>query len=122
MILFSLLLPFVFSIPSSHLEKTSVYLLLYGVFFIMSFLAGATIGLEFPLASNIYLGLPTRGASVARTAGVLYGADLLGGFFGGLFGGVLLLPILGLKEASFMIATIKMSSFLLLLLFTRIRK
>ncbi len=121
-ILFSLLLPFVFSIPSHHLEKTLVYLLLYGLFFTMSFLAGASIGLQFPLASKIYLTLPTRELSVARTAAVLYGADLLGGFFGGLFGGVLLLPILGLKESCFMVAMIKASSFFLFLLFTKIRK
>ena len=121
-ILFSLLLPFVFLIPSHHLEKTAVYLLLYGIFFMMSFLAGASIGLQFPLASKIYLSLPTRGASVTRTAAVLYGADLLGGFFGGLFGGVLLLPILGLKETCFMMAMIKASSGFLFLLFTKIRK
>jgi spermidine synthase len=121
-ILFSLLLPFVFSIPSYHLEKIPVYFLLYGVFFIMSFLAGASIGLQFPLASNIYLSLPTRGQSVAKTAAVLYGADLLGGFFGGLFGGVLFLPILGLKESCFMMAIIKGSSLILFILFIKILK
>jgi spermidine synthase len=121
-ILFSLLLPFVFSIPSYHLEKTAVYLLLYGVFFMMSFLAGASIGLQFPLASKIYLSLPMRGLSVARTAGLLYGADLFGGFFGGLFGGVLLLPILGLKESCFMIAMIKASSLVLFFIFMKINK
>jgi spermidine synthase len=121
-ILFSLLLPFVFLIPSHHLEKTAVYFILYVVFFLMSFLVGTSIGLQFPLASKIYLSLPTKGQSVARTAGVLYGADLLGGFFGGLFGGVLLLPILGLKESCFMIAIIKISSGLLFLLFIRLEK
>jgi spermidine synthase len=121
-ILFSLLLPFVFLIPSHYLEKTVVYFILYGVFFAMSFLAGTSIGLQFPLASKIYLSLPTRGLSVARTAGLLYGADLLGGFFGGLFGGVLLLPILGLKESCFMMAMIKASSGLLFLLFIRLQK
>lgn len=120
-ILFSLLLPFVFSIPSHHLDKTPAYLFLYGVFFAMSFLAGTSIGLQFPLASKIYLSLSTRGLSVARTAAVLYGADLLGGFFGGLLGGVFFLPILGLRESCFMMAMIKMSSFLLFLLLTKIR-
>ncbi|NWF92326.1 MAG: spermine synthase [Syntrophaceae bacterium] len=121
-ILFSLLLPYIFSIPSHHVEKAAVSLLLYALFFIMSFLAGASIGLQFPLASRIYLRLPARGPSVARTAGVLYGADLLGGFFGGLLGGVLLLPILGLRESCLMIAMIKVSSLLLFLLFTKIQK
>ena len=121
-IIFSLLLPFVFSIPSHHLEKTTVYLILYGVFFLMSFLAGASIGFQFPLASKIYLGLPSSRITVGKTAAVLYGADLMGGFFGGLLGGVLLLPILGLKESCFMLALIKTSSFLLFLLFTKIQK
>jgi spermidine synthase len=120
-ILFSFLLPFIFLIPSHYLEKTVVYLILYGVFFVMSFLGGCSIGLQFPLASRIYLSLPTRGQSVARTAALLYGADLLGGFFGGLFGGVLLLPILGLKETCFMIAMIKASSAILFLLFIRLQ-
>jgi spermidine synthase len=53
---------------------------------------------------------------------LLYGADLLGGFFGGLFGGVLLLPILGLKESCFIMATIKISSGLLFLLFIKLQK
>ena len=88
----------------------------------MSFRGGASIGLQFPLASKIYLSLPTRGLSVSRTAAVLYGADLLGGFFGGLLGGVLLLPILGLKETCFMMAILKMSSLVLFLLFIKIKK
>jgi spermidine synthase len=121
-ILFSLLLPFVFLIPSHHLEKTAVYCILYVVFFVMSFLAGTSIGLQFPLASKIYLSLPTRGQSVAKTAGLLYGADLLGGFFGGLFGGVLLLPILGLKGSCFMVGMIKASSLVLFLIFMKINK
>jgi spermidine synthase len=118
---FSLLLPFVFLIPSYHLEKTLVYVILYGFFFVISFLAGTSIGLQFPLASKIYLSLPTRGQSVARTAGLLYGADLLGAFFGGLFGGVLLLPILGLKESCFLIAMIKASSGILFISFVKLR-
>jgi spermidine synthase len=60
--------------------------------------------------------------TLGKTAGLIYGADLFGGFFGGLFGGILLLPILGLTESCFMMAMIKASSFILLLLFTKIRK
>jgi predicted membrane-bound spermidine synthase len=59
---------------------------------------------------------------VAKTAAVLYGADLLGGFFGGLFGGVLFLPILGLKESCFMMAIIKGSSLILFILFIKLLK
>ena len=121
-ILFSFLFPFVFSIPSQYLDKKGVSLLIYPVFLIMSFFSGAWIGLQFPLASKIYLGTSSKGETLGHTAGLLYGADLLGGFFGGLFGGILLLPILGLKESCFMMAMIKISSFALLLIFLKIHK
>ena len=122
LILFSFLFPFVFSIPSQYLETPAVSLLIYPVFLIMSFLSGAWIGLQFPLATKMYLGTPTKGETLGYTAGLLYGADLLGGFAGGLFGGILLLPILGLKESCFMMAMIKISSGLLILLFMKIHK
>lgn len=119
---FSLLLPFVLSVPSHTLEKPVVYILLYMTFLTMSFLCGALVGLQFPLATKIYLRSSSKEGTLGQTAGLLYGADLFGGFFGGLFGGVLLLPILGLKESCFMMAGMKASSFILFLLFTKIRK
>jgi spermidine synthase len=121
-IIFSFLFPFLFSIPSQYLDKTVLSLLVYPLFLIMSFLSGACIGLQFPLASKIYLALPGKKRTLGHTAGLLYGADLLGGFLGGLFGGVLLLPVLGLKESCFMMGLIKMSSLALLLIFIRVHK
>jgi len=149
---FSLLLPFVFLIPSRYIEKQVVYVLLYAVFLTMSFLSGALIGLQFPLATKIHLrvsrgeeslGQSSSGdgsmgrisvgggitgntsqkeASLGYTAGLLYGADLFGGYFGGLIGGVLLLPILGLKESCFILAMIKGSSFLLFFIFIKFHR
>lgn len=121
-ILFSFLFPFVFYVPSQSLETPVVSFLVYGVFLVMSFLSGAWIGLQFPLATRIYLGTPEKGGTLGHTAGLLYGADLLGGFLGGLFGGILLLPILGLKQSCFTMATIKISSLVLLLVFIKVRK
>jgi spermidine synthase len=121
-ILFSLILPFVLSIPSHHLEKPSIDMLLYAIFLIMSFLCGILVGLQFPLASKIYLASRTEEGRFSQTAGLLYGADLFGGFFGGLFGGVLLLPLLGLMDSCFLMGAIKVSSFILFLLFTKIKK
>jgi spermidine synthase len=121
-ILFSFLFPFVFLIPSQYLEKTATALLIYPVFLIMSFLSGAWIGLQFPLATKIYLGAPANAETLGHTAGLIYGADLLGGFLGGLLGGILLLPILGLKESCFMMAMIKISSGILFLLFIKLKK
>ena len=121
-ILFSFILPFVLSLLSLHLEKPIIYVFLYAAFLAMTFLCGVLLGLQFPLATKIYLSTDSKKGMFGETAGLIYGADLFGGFFGGLFGGVLLLPILGLKESCFMMAMIKASSFILFLLFTKIRK
>jgi spermidine synthase len=121
-ILFSFLFPFVFSIPSQYLGKTAISLIIYPVFLVMSFLSGVWIGLQFPLATKIYLTTPSNGETFGQTAGLLYGADLLGGFLGGLFGGILLLPILGLKESCLMMAMIKISSGILFLFFMKLKK
>ena len=121
-ILFSLLLPFVFLMPSQYLENRIVYVILYGAILIISFLSGMFTGIQFPLAVKIYLDNPSRKGKLGQTAGLLYGADLFGGFFGGLLGGVFLLPLLGLKETCFMMALIKISSGLLFFLFMKIQK
>jgi len=121
-ILFSVLFPFIFLIPSHHLENKVVYFILYGAVLIMSLLSGSFIGLQFPLANKIYLGSRPEKRMLGQTAGLLYGADLFGGFFGGLSGGVLLLPILGLKESCIVMAIIKISSGLLFFLFMKLKK
>jgi len=118
-ILFALILPYVFTLPSSHLEKRSVYILLYMAFLVMSFICGLLVGCQFPLATKIYLQTDPGKGTIGHTAGFLYGADLFGGFFGGLLGGVLFLPILGLKDSCLMMAILKMSSLTLLILFIR---
>ena len=121
-ILFSFLFPFIFAILSQYLEKTVISFLIYSVFLAMSFLSGTWIGLQFPLATKIYLATSSKGGTLSYTAGLLYGADLLGGFMGGLLGGILLLPILGLKESCFMMGMIKISSGILFLLFIKLKK
>jgi spermidine synthase len=121
-ILYSILLPFVFSIPSHYIENKAIYFLLYSTFLLMSFFSGMFIGLQFPLAAKIYMSFHKEKKSLGQTAGLLYGADLFGGFFGGLLGGVLLLPVLGLKNTCFMMAMIKISSGLLFLLFIKIQR
>lgn len=82
------------------------------IFILLFFVSGILIGLEFPLASKIYLG---RKESVGETAGALYGADLLGGWLAGILGGIILLPVLGLFNACMVMVILKLSSLLLLL-------
>jgi len=94
----------------TRLNEYTIYAPL--IFTILFFISGALVGLEFPLASKIYLGERGR---VGNTAGVLSASDLIGGWVAGVFGGVILLPILGLVNTCIVIALFKLSSFLLLL-------
>jgi spermidine synthase len=119
---FSIVLPLVFTAPTLHGESPILSLLLYTLFLVMSFLCGTLVGLQFPLAIHLYLQTHRDQGALGHTAGLLYGADLLGGFFGGLLAGILFLPILGLRETCFMVAIIKTCSFVLVLLYTRIGK
>ena len=116
LIIFAFALPFVLFIPSLYIERKAYSLFYYTVFLMMSFFSGVLIGFEFPLASQLLLDTDRRKRGLGHTAGLLYGTDLLGGYFGGLIGGVGLLPILGLKNTCFILAMIKGSSFLLYLL------
>ncbi|MCX5807359.1 MAG: methyltransferase [Proteobacteria bacterium] len=85
-------------------------LFIRAMFFFFLFISGALAGMEFPLANKVY-----HTISVGRTAGVLYGADLLGGWIGGITGGVILLPVLGLLNGCIVLITLKISSLVLLL-------
>ncbi|MCX5811325.1 MAG: methyltransferase [Proteobacteria bacterium] len=103
---FILLLILLFIEPAVTYNPLSVRV----IFFILLFVSGFLAGMEFPLANKVY-----RAGSVGRTAGILYGADLLGGWIGGIIGGIVLLPILGLSDGCIALITLKISSFVLLL-------
>ncbi len=119
--LFSFLVPFVFELLSRPSGGPGMTAFLYSTFLILALFSGATIGVQFPLGSRFYL-ISDPAGRVGHVAGLLYAADLLGGFVGGLLGGVLLLPILGLRESCFMIGFLKMSSGALFLLSSRTRR
>jgi len=78
------------------------------------FLPGFFIGLEFPLAGKIYLG---QKREIGETSGLLYAADLLGGWLAGILGGIILLPLLGLFNTCMVMVMFKLSSLFLLLFF-----
>lgn len=82
------------------------------VFLPLSFISGLLIGAQFPLANKIYL---KRSENLSRTAGLLYSSDLLGGWLGGVIGGVVLLPILGLIETCIVVVLLKLSSLIMIL-------
>jgi len=81
---------------------------LFGVLF---FACGALVGLEFPLASKIYL---AKNNSVGKTAGLIYAADLLGGWLAGILAGVALVPILGVFNSCLVVVFLKLSNLALL--------
>lgn len=78
-----------------------------GVFIPLFFTAGFITGAEFPLASAIYLGQKDK---IGEAAGVLYFADLAGGWLAGILAGALFLPVLGLFNTCILVAFLKISS------------
>jgi spermidine synthase len=111
MILFSVTLPLIFLGFQPYLERPGLTVVIRILFLVLSLLAGLLIGMEFPLASKMHLGI-SRG-DVGGTAGLLYGADLMGGWFGGIAGGVMLLPVMGLVETCLTVGVLKLASFFL---------
>ncbi|UCB44492.1 MAG: spermine synthase [Spirochaetota bacterium] len=105
LVLFAASLPLLFFkfIPTAEMASSSVE----AFFFTLCFLGGCIVGAQFPLANKLILG-KTR--SVGKTAGVLYASDLIGGFIGGMIGGALLLPVLGLTWVCFVVIVFKSAS------------
>jgi spermidine synthase len=81
------------------------------LFLLPLFLSGVFAGLEFPLATRIF----HTTHSVERSVGVLYAADLAGGWIGGLVTGFILFPVLGLFNTCLVVALLKAGSFTFLL-------
>jgi spermidine synthase len=109
--IFALLLPLVILAVAPHLGNAAVFVLAQLLFLLLSFIAGALIGLKFPLANRMYLG---HSPNLSRTAGLLYSADLMGGWTGGIIAAVVLLPVLGLVGTSLVVVMIKASSLIML--------
>ncbi len=98
-ILYTALLPLILSwpIPAPTL-----------VFPLLALLAGLLTGMAFPLAVALVQG------DVGRVAGMLYGADLVGGCLGALLGAVLLIPVLGIPQTCVVIALVGLAGLLVL--------
>ena len=88
----------------------------YLIFTTLFFIVGLLVGLEFPLASKLYLREKER---IGETAGLLYFSDLMGGWLAGMLGGVLFLPVLGVFNSCMVIILLKLSSLFLIGIFSK---
>jgi spermidine synthase len=110
MVCFSIGCPFMFLAVHEYLGSPGVFFVRMA-FLAISFICGLLIGSQFPLANRIYLG---NGASLSKTAALLYASDLLGGWFGGTIGAVVLLPVLGLVDTCITVGLLKLTSFIVI--------
>ena len=82
------------------------------IFIPLFLLTGILIGLEFPLASKIYL---DKKSAVGETVGTLYCLDLVGGWIAGILTGIVFLPVLGLFNTCMIAFFFKLSSLIILM-------
>jgi spermidine synthase len=106
---FSILCPFIMLGAHTYLDGPETFSWSRLLFLVISFISGFLIGSQFPLANKLYLG---NSASLTKTAGLLYASDLMGGWFGGVAGAVVLLPVLGLVGTCIVVGLLKLTSFI----------
>ena len=105
---FCIAFPFVFLAMPNYPGDAGAFVFVKPLFLTLSFISGFLTGSQFPLANKLYL---KKSGSLSETAGWLYAADLLGGWFGGIVGAVVLLPVLGLTGTCLTVALLKLTSF-----------
>jgi spermidine synthase len=108
LICLSIAFPFVFLAVPIYPGTVEVFFLFKILFLTLSFISGLLIGSQFPLANILYL---KKSDNLSKTAGLLYASDLLGGWFGGIIGAVVLLPVLGLTGTCLTVGLLKLTSF-----------
>lgn len=98
-LLFIILLLFTYTLKLSFILESLLYILNLSI--------GFLVGLQFPLASSIYLEKEKR---VGRLAGILYASDLLGAVLGALLIAPFFIPLFGIITTVFFILFAKIMS------------
>jgi len=81
--------------------------LIYILFFCILIISSISIGLEIPVFSKI---LYKENQKLVKTTGIVFAFDTLGGWIGGVLGGMLVFPVLGLKTSLLIIIFLKLIS------------
>lgn len=89
---------------------------LKALFLLLSFISGLVTGAQFPLASEMH-----NSMSLSGKAGILYASDLLGGWLGGIAGGVVILPVIGLFGSCVITSLLKVISLISIVAALRLR-
>ncbi len=110
-IMYALVLPLLFLMLQPYMDRPAMFSAMRAVILLLSFVSGLLISAQFPLANHIYL---RSNNNLSRTVGLLYGSDLVGGWIGGILGGVALLPVLGLFGTCAAAVLLKACSFVML--------
>lgn len=124
-ILFSLLPKISAKVLSHYSENNSNTTWVSNVYveFVLSFMViiipGILIGMTFPLATQI---ITTNIRSVGRSIGNIYSINTLGGIFGAIITGCLMIPLLGLKINQTYIASLNIIIGIVLLFITTANK
>jgi len=102
---YSLALPLVLIIFIKTNNKTWSFVVSNIIFPLIPFLSGILGGLQFPMATKLYL---SRGKTINKTAGILYGADLLGSCLGAFLISAFIIPFLGIISIGIILAIINL--------------
>lgn len=96
---YSLGLPLIFSWLSSFKGELGLFASVEIGFPLLTIIIGLLVGLEFPLANQMYLSSLKR---LGQEAGAIYAADLFGACAGALLVSILLIPILGIFQTCYL--------------------
>ena len=105
-IYFTLLSLFILNIK--HFYHSGLFLIIFQFFIVLfTVICGFLVGFQFPIAGKIQL---SRDGIIAKTAGKMYAADLVGAWAGGIVVTLIFIPILGIIETCFLILILKCGS------------